>query len=280
MSEYFLPLDYGSGFRQGDIIRCFENPVTQQGASWGFVINADCDLANRKNQGHISWLEVVTTRQYWRDIWAPQHLAKFAEKLSLQICEQMNSLVKKRGFNVDDLNYAKLGEWVERDKPEQIVADLAIKDLDLTKRLYAFSRSIRRDDGASSVEILDDCQKIIGQKPEKNTEAFKKFITRQDGFPDFFLVPDIPDGNAKGYIVLLRRINGSKETEVFKTHLDARLNDQPEAFHRIGRFKDGIRFQIVQKMTFLYSRIGSPEDFEADCTQVIDWSVESEGTYQ
>lgn len=274
MSEYFSPVPDDEELRQGDIIRRFEVPIAHQGASWGFIINADCDLANGKNQGHISWLEIVSTRKYWETFWAPQQLAKFAKKTSGQICEKINSIIKKQGFDVEELSYTKLLEWVSSQEPAEIVSALGAENSNLVKGLEAFSKATLYDTGVNLLDLLDYCQELVGNKPEKNIDEFRKFITRQDGFPDFFLVPNVPDGDTKGYVVLLRRINGSPETDVFKTELDARLNDRPDALHRIGRFRDGIRFQIVQKMSFLYSRIGSPKEFEADCSQVVDWSVE------
>ena len=106
------------------------------------------------------------------------------------------------------------------------------------------------------------------------TTRFRQAITRLDGFPDFVLVPNVPDGDAKGYVVILRRIYGAKETDVFKSERDARLNDRPDALHRIGQFHDAVRFQIVQKMSFLFSRIGASEQFEAECSQAIESTIE------
>ena len=280
MPDYCTSVADEDDFRQGDIIRKYENPIIHQGATWGFVINADCDLANRKNQGHISWLEIVSTRKYWEDFWAPQQLAKFAEKKAQQICEQMNSLIKKKRIDVKDLNYMKLFDWISRQNPEEIIATIGVENPNLTKNLQAFSKATRHTEDVSSLDLLDACQELVGRKPEKSIDEFRRFITRQDGFPDFFLVPNVPEGDTKGYVVLLRRINGSHESNVFRSHLDARLNDRPDAFHRIGRFRDGVRFQIVQKFSFLFSRIGSPEEFKADCSQVVEWSVEDRRKHQ
>lgn len=274
MDNYLSVVNDETNFYQGDIIRSFKKSLTRQEPSWGFVINADCDLANRKNQGHISWLEIVSVRHYWETFWAPQKLAKFAKQRSHQICDQMNSLIKKRGFDVEALTYPKLLEWVRRQELQEIVSALGAQDTNLVQNLDAFFKATNQDSDVSPLDLLDACQELVGQDPAKSIAEFRQFITKQDGFPDFFLVPNVPDGDTKGYVVLLRRINGSDETDVFKTELDAKLNDRPEALHRIGRFTDGIRFQIVQKMSFLYSRIGSPSQFESDCNQVIDWSLE------
>lgn len=274
MADYFTPLQDDAELRQGDILRQYKKPISREGVKWGFVINADCDLANRKNQGHISWLEVVPTEEYWRTFWAPQQLATFAQKKSQQLCDQINSILRKQGSGLDNLSHDRLVDWVRRRKPQEIVSSIGVDNKNLLKELTVFSMAVCENAGSSSLDVLEACQEYLGQSTEKTAASFRQFITRQDGFPDFVLVPDVPNGNAKGYVVLLRRINGARETEVFKTELDARLNDRPEALHRIGRFRDGIRFQIVQKMSFLYSRIGSSKEFEVECSQVVDWTIE------
>lgn len=274
MSEYFFQVSDDLGFRQGDIIRRFSDPITHQGASWGFVINADCDLDRGKNQGHISWLEIVSVQQYWEKFWAPQQLSKFADKKSRQICDQMNAAIRMKELEVDELTYTHLLKWVRNQKPEEIISSLGVRNPSLVNDLRMFSQATSLRSDESALDLLHACLEASGQNPEKSKQEFRKFITRQDGFPDFFLVPNVPDGNAKGYVVLLRRINGSHESDVFKTEMDARISDRPDALHRVGRFRDGIRYHIVQKMCFLYSRIGSPSEFEADCSQVVEWSIE------
>ena len=274
MADYLTPLQDDHDLRQGDILRQYKNPVAREGATWGFVINADCDLANRKNQGHISWLEIVPTEVYWQTFWAPQQLATFARKKSQQLCDQLNSILSKQDAGLKKLSHELLVDWVQRKRPEEIVSSLGVENKILLKELTVFSMAVRDNGESNSLDVLEACQTFLGQSTEKMAASFRQFITRMDGFPDFFLVPNLPDGDAKGFVVLLRRMNGANETEVFKTELDARLNDRPQALHRIGRFQDDVRFQIVQKMSFLYSRIGSSKAFEADCSQVVDWTID------
>lgn len=277
MPSYLEQINADIGFAQGDILRRFRDPLTRSGVSWGFILNADCDLANRKNQGHITWLEIVPTNNYWEDIWATGQLSKFAEKQSKQICEQMNAVIRKKGVSVEDLTYEKLVKWVTRQRPTDIAAAIGAKNSNLEKRIEAFLLATRQIDDENPLCTLETCQDLVGQDRNKNRVDFQKFITRQDGFPDFFLVPNLPEGDTKGYVVLLRRLNSAKESDVYKTFMDARVDDNPEAFHRIGRFADGVRYQIAQKTSFLFSRIGSPTEFESDCRQVVKWSIENRG---
>ena len=184
-------------------------------------------------------------------------------------------MLKKKGHNFDDLTHDRLVEWVRKSGPKKIIDSLGVGvQKNLFNELNAFSIAVCEDDNRNSLDALEECQTSQGQSVDIMTTRFRQAITRLDGFPDFVLVPNVPDGDAKGYVVILRRIYGAKETDVFKSERDARLNDRPDALHRIGQFHDAVRFQIVQKMSFLFSRIGVSEQFEAECSQAIKSTIE------
>ena len=80
MTDHFSHLQDDTELRQGDILRKYKKPMFREGVTWGVVITADCDLANNKHQGHISWLQVIPAKEYWLKFWAPQQLATFSKK--------------------------------------------------------------------------------------------------------------------------------------------------------------------------------------------------------
>ena len=162
MADYFIQLQDGADLRQGDILRRYKNPISREGATWGFVINADCDLANRKNQGHISWLEVIPTEEYWQRFWAPQQLATFAQKKSQQICDQINSALKKQGSDLDRLSHDRLVDWVRRRKPEEIISSIGIDNKNLLKELTAFCMAVGENSETNSLDVLEACQNHLG----------------------------------------------------------------------------------------------------------------------
>ncbi|MNN99507.1 hypothetical protein D3C81_2191680 [compost metagenome] len=61
---------------------------------------------------------------------------------------------------------------------------------------------------------------------------------------------------------------------MYLTEQDARINDRPDAFHRLGRLNDGIRYSITQKLAFLFSRIGMPKTFESACEAAAELAFE------
>jgi hypothetical protein len=108
-------------------------------------------------------------------------------------------------------------------------------------------------------------REIVGDAPEKQIAELTAALSGGSGFPDFFLLPELPGASGVGYVALLRFIRTVHADEVFTSDVDARVNGKPEALHRVGRLTDGIRFAVTQKLAFLFSRIGLPTHYEDAC---------------
>lgn len=73
---------------------------------------------------------------------------------------------------------------------------------------------------------------------------------------------------------MLRSMWSIMASDLYLSEQDARIHDRPDAFHRLGRLNDGIRFSITQKLAFLFSRIGMPKTFESACETATELAVE------
>jgi hypothetical protein len=128
-----------------------------------------------------------------------------------------------------------------------------------------------KEDGLST---LLSCAEALSQKCEKILDDAKRCLEQPGGFADYVFVPGIPGNKSEGFVVRLRDISGTPETDVFRSIAEAKISDRPHSFYRVGRFSDTLRYQIVQKMAFLFSRIGSPPAFEEDCRTAAKLLVE------
>jgi hypothetical protein len=88
------------------------------------------------------------------------------------------------------------------------------------------------------------------------------------------VLPELPRQSGLGFVVMLRSMWSIMSPDLYPTEQDARINDRPDAFHRVGRLNDGIRFSITQKMAFLFSRIGMPKTFESACETAAELTAE------
>ncbi|NEW88709.1 hypothetical protein DU475_15745 [Rhodopseudomonas sp. WA056] len=116
---------------------------------------------------------------------------------------------------------------------------------------------------------------LLGRSTRAQQAAVKEAFDSERGFPDFVLVPELPMANGYGFVILLRSISTIHSEELFRSEIDARIVGKPDAFHRIGRFSDGLRFLVAQKLAFLFSRIGMPTEFELACEAATELLVDS-----
>lgn len=118
-------------------------------------------------------------------------------------------------------------------------------------------------------------RELLGDDAERIRRAVREAFEGDRGFPDYFLLPELPGAAGYGFVVMLRAIRSLHADDLFTSEVDARIAGRPDAFHRIGRMTDAVRFAITQKLTFLFSRIGLPADYEDACQSAVELLTET-----
>ena len=59
-----------SGLRQGDIIKLY----SEKNSNFGVIVNADCDLANDKIDGHVAYVPIYTFPDFIERFWAAEQI--------------------------------------------------------------------------------------------------------------------------------------------------------------------------------------------------------------
>ena len=83
MSDHFIFIEDDVAIRQGDIIRRHDG----HSEILGLILTADCDIAQKKTNDRITWLEIVGADHYLENQWATEQLRRLVEKQSRAICE-------------------------------------------------------------------------------------------------------------------------------------------------------------------------------------------------
>jgi hypothetical protein len=124
MSEAEIRNDLSAGdpLRQGDVIR-WERPDGTVWTEYCIVVTADCDLANNKTRGRISYVPAVTFESYIAGIWGPDYVDKKVAKILEGAFSAMQRAHSERNAGAR-LSETALLEWIKRDDPSAIVAAL------------------------------------------------------------------------------------------------------------------------------------------------------------
>lgn len=277
MQGFFTQIDDTEEVRQGDIIRQL-NPKNGLTERLGIVITADCDIAQKKNGERYTWLEIVPMAAYVEGPWAQEQLRKLSEKRSKGMLDYLNAQIRKRDPSLTALTHEALVLWLRSKSAEEILASTTGKspaagDKQL-RDLQAFALTVSSDETESAFSRLKDAWTLYGTDVKSQQDSVRNAFKDSGGFQDYFVLPELPRETGLGFVVMLRSMWSLMANDLYLTEQDARINDRPDAFHRLGRLNDGIRFSITQKLAFLFSRIGMPTTFESACETAAELTVE------
>lgn len=277
MTSFFTQIEDTEEVRQGDIIRKL-HPKTGEAEKLGIVITADCDIAQRKAGERYTWLEIVPIAAYIEGPWAQVQLRKLSEKRSKAICEYLNGQIRNLQPGLAALTHESLVEWLRSKTAEEILASAtgqaSTSDGKPLRDLQGFAITVSADENQSAFSRLKAAWKLFGVEEKNQQESVRNAFKDSGGFQDYFVLPELPRQTGLGFVVMLRSMWTIMAPDLYLTEQDARINDRPHAFHRLGRLNDGIRFSITQKLAFLFSRIGMPKTLESACETAVDLAVE------
>lgn len=276
-TDYWAEVNAEAQFAQGDILRSVSTNREIE-PRFGLIITADCDIVQSKAADRLTFVEVVTIREYLERIWIPDQWQKYVKKQVKGAAEELSGVMRRSGLELT-MNEDQLIEWL-RQRPIEAI-DKAVNrtgkplNAKLIKTLNAMHCALGVHADQEPLKQWRTWRSILGDSIERQSADLAAAFGGSGGFPDFFLLPELPGGKELGYVALLRFIQTVHANKVFPSEVDARIQGQPEALHRVGRLTDGIRFAITQKLAFLFSRIGLPKHYEDACTSAIDLVTQS-----
>lgn len=273
MSNIFNELIESEDFRQGDI---FKAKKDEGQINMKFVLTADCDIAQKKSRNTLTTLDIVTTRYFVDHIWANEFLSKLIDREIIKALDYLNTCITKFDSKLTSLTAESLDKWLNETTVDIILQGLEVKkpDSSIKKSLEAVQVFFKSKNDVA-IKRLANVYKALGKQTESILDLIKSELRSPKGFGDYFLLPELPTDTPYGYVVLLRSISTNSIDEFYKSALDARIGGQPDAFYRICRLNESVRYSISQKLGFLFSRIGMHEEFESDCISAVELVIEN-----
>lgn len=277
MTGFFTQIEETEEIRQGDIIRKL-NSKTGEVEKLGVVITADCDIAQRKASERYTWLEILPMAAYVEGPWASEQLRKLSEKRSRAVCEYLNAQIRKQNPDLVALTHDSLVHWLQNKTAEEILTSVVgqapVPDNKQLRELKGLELTVCVDEKQSALSRLKEAWILFNINESRQQEFVRNAFKDSGGFQDYFVLPELPQQAEIGFVVMLRSMGTILANELYFSEQNARIDDRPDAFHRLGRLNDSIRFSITQKLAFLFSRIGMPTTFESACETATELMVE------
>ncbi|MCQ8279741.1 hypothetical protein NFI95_14950 [Acetobacteraceae bacterium KSS8] len=278
MESHLVEFADDDELRQGDII--FKAGINGQESQWGFILNADCDIAQGKTKRSYTIVDIMSSEIYLEKVWAPAQLNKLIDRYSELPLEKISSVMRASSIT-ERITPEILKGWILDVGPERFECQVnktgSTFDQKTKSYLKALYTALKNDNSRNNMERLRLARQCIDASSQNFRRQIADAFGGEHGFPDFFFLPEVPRGSAFGSVVILRSIRALTASDLVLTETDARIAGRQEVFHRVGRLADGLRFAISQKLTFLFSRIGMPKKFEDSCKAAIELLAEQEG---
>ncbi len=248
---------------QGDI---FELIGQKQPPFMGVVINADCDLANGKTDGVVSYLPVYTLEEYVHEFWLSDFIAGQKTQLLREI------LVICKASKEDEKH---LTEWLGSDDCDTIsesLSDSANLNEKTKKRLSELLQKYQHAFGCieSPVETFS---KICSNQKDEAIFAKKQLQSAYKQMGDGHLVINEVIGKRElGFVVRMRRIYSIDERDYFRSrrqHLTSKSTKAMCAV-RMAKLTPIFQFKLAQLFAYQFSRVGLPDAFKDMHSMVID----------
>lgn len=259
MTDYFEDVTDNDEVRQGDLIRRFKGTIPD--GEWGFVLTADCDIAQGKAGDRFTYIEILPAATYLEDVWAPAQLKRWVSRQSKTAAEQLGGIMRRSDLSLP-LTGEALARWLTERTDSEVAASVNKTGNPLDKKLSVSIAALRVAlDPTTRQHVLDRflrVREILGDSLEQRRRTVREAFDGERGFPDYFLLPELPGVTGYGFAVMLRSFRSVVAGDIFLTPVDAQIEGRHNTFYRIGRLNDRVRFAITQKQAFLFSRIGLP----------------------
>lgn len=159
--------------RQGDII-C-KPAVGAEGPRWGFIVTADCDIAKDKASARLSYLDIVTVRDYLEHVWSSEILRKMQSILLKDAATLITKAAQALDIKFDPLSQEELLKWLTDTPRAEIVSALNVPVRKQKLHLEALEKveiafEFRTDDNSA----LQRLRRILGhprQQRKSNTQS-------------------------------------------------------------------------------------------------------------
>lgn len=237
-------------FRQGDIIRLHDAPH----ANYGVIINADCDLANDKTDGHIAYVPLYTFQDFIDRFWSHDQIMTTTKTSRGELARFF-----KTEEELDDL-----AAWLLQEGPEEVLNKLK-PDLNLKKNQFIeFEKHTKRLHASLSGKGLECLKSIyaLESNPEKYAQKQLSELRSNLGEGHMMIssIVGIPD---LGFVIRMKRIFAIDQNLCFKSTADHLLRFRSydsTAAVRIARLAPTYKYKFGQLFGQCFTRIGLSDE--------------------
>ncbi|MEV4764509.1 hypothetical protein AB0J89_17990 [Micromonospora chokoriensis] len=280
------PVVDGAAISQGDIFIFHDDSV--DGGIWqkaGVIVTADCDIANDKHAGILSYVPILPLHDYlaWRV------LPKIAEDRRKRSLQQMMEMVGRlendsgipKGLSASAVEVLATVDG-GLDDFDRHLRGMTPKDRDalsVTIDEIAICDRVRRS--STYVEQFAALASVLAPTKKKSTEELllSDIRSRLKTLPgDVFFIGSLAQGHVDGYMAYLRLIRETNLRQISTSYYNK--DGRGIVADRVSRLRAPYIYRLTQQMADVFASIGLPEEYETARDSILESSLAPELTLE
>jgi hypothetical protein len=275
-----------SSLVQGDIFRWLE-PRNDPWQQFGVVVTANCDIAFQKHRGILSYVPLISIKDYLRLFFLPTALRRGVRSTAAElgkalIADEVAEAI--RMFQAENLpefpepvsDHDAL-RWALTMSPGEIADELKIEDLGARKRFEALLSEYQAVESALASEAYSEQWDALvrlrirqGSEPGKAVQKLWSEIgARIRDLPgDCFFLGRLGTVAGEGWIAYLRLVREIQSDSVAVRQPD--LKRASTVAMRVARLQSPYIYRLTQQLIGVFASIGLPTEYEKARTGVVD----------
>ena len=265
--------------RQGDIFAWLEAP-TDPWRKLGVVVTANCDIAQRKHRGILSYVPVLPLHDYFRLFYLPSRLEKGVRPVVEELTKSVREYqVTNRPDFPEPLSEAATLAWAQERNPAEIADELRITDQKartLFTELVRDYRAIRNAlDGEAYQNQLDALVRIRARQQRVPHEKAQQTILQdihgamETLAGDCFFIGRIAAQYTIGHVAYLRLVREIRHGQIAIKQSD--LSGLPPLLaRRVSRLQSPYIFRLTQQLADVFLAIGLPPEYEHHRRRLVE----------
>lgn len=227
------------------------------------VLNADCDLVQKKNQGCLVILPVYTANQFYRNIIIPSALTVKRKECIDLIKETLRNAYKKNEPNAKLPSTAATKDLIDQDDSifDKFSRTIDQKHRKILENLREIWKILNENDSKSHITLFKS-EKIKNKNISKKSFIGKLFSSAYKEPDDIIRLGPLEGSSEYLHFVYLRQTMILLELDV-DTCFEPTSEPQSVAI-RVCALKDPIRYHVASRFGQFYSRVGIPKELEAE----------------
>jgi len=269
----------GTDLQQGDVFAFHKED--EGGDPWrqiGIVVTADCDLANDKHRGILSYVPVLSLRGYLAQITMPKIAVDQRSRSLRRLSEVVKQVETIRGHTVGLSDRAMEEFATMEDGPAELAAYFDPIPADQFNQIEVAISEIKVCDRVSALSSYEDIFSALVQifRPSKRKTA-EEILTaelrnRLNNLPgDAFFISSLGDARRDGYVAYLRLVRELRATQVCTAYI--RRHGRGISAERISRLRAPYLYRLTQLLAEVFASIGLPEEYESAREEVFESSL-------